>query len=73
MQVPAGPAETISKDSLMIWLTIQEDVGGLRKKSESDDMDLEVGDMDVPEIEIPDINLEADFDVPDVDFNVSDI
>ena len=73
MQVPAGPAETISKDSLMIWLTIQEDAGGLRKKSESDDMDLEVGDMDVPEIEIPDINLEADFDVPDVDLNVSDI
>ena len=29
--------------------------------------------MDVPDIEIPDINLEADFDVPDVDFNVSDI
>ena len=51
----------------------QEDFGGSRKKSESEDIDLEVGDMDVPEIEIPDINLEADFDVADVDFNVPDI
>ena len=51
----------------------QEASGVFRKKSESDEVDLEVGDMEVPEIEIPDINLEADFDVPDVDFNVSDI
>merc|ERR1711874_472437 len=50
----------------------KEEFGG-RKKSESEDLDLEVGEMDVPDIEIPDINLVADFDVPDVDFNVSDI
>jgi len=50
----------------------KEEFGG-RKRSESEDLDLEVGEMDVPDIEIPDINLEADFDVPDVDFNVSDI
>ena len=55
-----------------LQILFQEEFGG-RKKSESEDLDLEVGEMDVPDIEIPDINLEADFDVPDVDFNVSDI
>jgi len=42
------------------------------KTSDSEDLDLEVSD-----IEVPDYDLEADFDgnfdVPDVDFNVSDI
>ena len=36
--------------------------------SENEDLDLEVSD-----IEVPDYDLEADFDVPDVDFNVSDV
>jgi len=43
----------------------------IRKAKTSDnaeDLDLEVSD-----IEVPDYDLEADFDVPDVDFNVSDI
>lgn len=40
------------------------------KKSLSDVEDV---DLQVPEIEIPDINLDADFDVPDMDFNVNDI
>merc|ERR1719422_559404 len=38
------------------------------RTSDTDDLDLEVSD-----IEVPDYDLEADFDVPDVDFNVSDI
>ena len=39
------------------------------QNSETEDLDLEVSD-----IEVPDYDLEAtDFDVPDVDFNVSDI
>ena len=40
----------------------------LFQTSDSEDLDLEVSD-----IEVPDYDLEADFDVPDVDFNVSDI
>ena len=40
----------------------------LFQNSETEDLDLEVSD-----IEVPDYDLEADFDVPDVDFNVSDI
>ena len=36
--------------------------------TESDDLDLEVSDFEAPEFD-----LEADFDVPDVDFNVSDV
>ena len=40
----------------------------LFQTSDTDDLDLEVSD-----IEVPDYDLEADFDVPDVDFNVSDI
>ena len=40
----------------------------LFQTSENEDLDLEVSD-----IEVPDYDLEADFDVPDVDFNVSDV
>ena len=29
--------------------------------------------FEVPDIEIPEVNFEADFDVPDVDLNVSGI
>ena len=43
-------------------------ISKLFQTAESDDLDLEVSD-----IEAPDFDLEADFDVPDVDFNVSDV
>lgn len=43
-------------------------ISNLFQTGDSDDLDLEVSD-----IETPDYDLEADFDVPDVDFNVSDV
>ena len=54
---------------------LQEDTARMRKQaSVCSNLDTETEmNFEVPDIEIPEVNFEADFDVPDVDLNVSGI